>query len=307
MEETNMKRISKILTLVLALCTLLSVSVFASGEPSGEAPAGVVPGTYVDGDNTLVIADDMTFVMETAGENMDGAAFLLTVTGTVSTDGKFAITGVFDGDMDLTSLATEEQLAGNLATVEATYAAAAGTSKGVVPGTYTDGTLTLIIADDMTFSMDKTGENMDGAAFVLTVTGTVTADGVFTITGLTDGAVELIDLATEDQLAADLASVEAVYAAATATPASGEAGVAPGTYTDGVNTLVIADDLTFVMNKTGENMDGAAFNLTVAGTVTPDGIFTITSLKDGDIELIEMATADQLAADLASVQAAFAG
>jgi len=114
-------------------------------------------------------------------------------------------------------------------------------------------------------------------------------------------------MATEEQKAADLATVEAVYAAATASPASGEAGVAPGTYTDGVNTLVIAEDLTFVMNKTGENMDGAAFTLTVAGTVTPDGVFTITSLKDGDIELIEMASADQLAADLASVQAAFAG
>ena len=155
--------------------------------------------------------------------------------------------------------------------------------------------------------MDKTGENTDGAAFNLTVAGTVTADGIFTITSLKDGDIELIEMATEDQLAADLASVEAVYAAATAAPASGEAGAAPGTYTDGVNTLVIADDMTFVMNKTGENMDGAAFNLTVGGTVTPDGVFTITSLKDGDIELIEMATEDQLAADLASVQAAFAG
>lgn len=307
MEEPNMKRMSKILTLILALCMLLSVGAFASGEPSGEAPSGVVPGTYVDGDNTLVIADDMTFVMETAGENMDGAAFVLTVTGTVSADGKFAITGVFDGEFDLTSLATEEQLAGNLATVEATYAAASGAAKGVVPGTYTDGALTLVIADDMTFVMDKAGENMDGAAFNLTVAGTVTPDGVFTITSLRDGDMELIEMASADQLAADLASVEAVYAAATAAPASGEAGVAPGTYTDGINTLVIANDLTFVMNKTGENMDGAAFTLTVGGTVTPDGVFTITSLKDGDMELIEMATEDQLAADLASVQAAFAG
>ncbi len=188
-----MKRMSKILTLALALCMLLSLSVFASGEPSGEAPAGVVPGTYIDGANTLIIADDMTFTMETAGENMDGAAFVLTVIGTVSPDSKFAITGVFDGDMDLTSLATEEQLAGNLATVEATYAAAADAAKGVVPGTYTDGTLTLIIADDMTFSLDKTGQNMDGADFVLTVTGTVTPDGVFTITGLNEGDKEHIE------------------------------------------------------------------------------------------------------------------
>lgn len=300
-----MKRMTKILTLVLALCMLLSLSVFASGEPSGEAPAGIVPGTYVDGANTLVIADDMTFTMEKVGVNMDGAEFAMVVKGVVENDA-FVITGIFDGEFDVFSLATEDQIAADLASVEAAYAAgsASGEAAGVVPGTYTDGVHTLVIADDMTFSLDKTGENMDGAAFVLTVTGTVTADGVFTITGLTDGAVELIEMATEEQLAADLATVVDTYAAATA---AAPAGVAPGTYTDGVNTLVIADDLTFVMNKTGANMEGAAFTLTVAGTVTPDGVFTITSLKDGDIELIEMATADQLAADLASVQAAFAG
>lgn len=298
-----MKRMSKILTLALAFCLLLSVCVFASGDPSDETPTGVLPGTYVDGANTLVIADDMTFIMETAGENMDGAAFSLTVTGTVSADGVFAITGLFDGDMDLTSLASEDQLAGNLATVEATYAAASGSVSGVVPGTYTDGSLTLVIADDMTFTMDKTGESMDGTAFVLTVGGTVTADGIFTITSLRDGDMELIEMATEDQLAADLASVQEVYVAASG--ATG--GAAPGTYTDGINTLIIADDMTFTMDKTGENMDGTAFVLTVGGTVSADGTFTITSLRDGDMELIEMATEDQLAADLASVQAAFAG
>lgn len=299
-----MKRMSKILTLALTFCLLLSVCVFASGDPSGEAPAGVLPGTYVDGANTLVIADDMTFTMETAGENMDGAAFSLTVTGTVSADGVFTITGLFDGDMDLTSLASEDQLAGNLATVEATYAASSGSVSGVVPGTYTDGSLILIIADDMTFTMDKTGESMDGTAFVLTVGGTVTADGIFTITSLRDGDMELIEMATEDQIAADLASVQEVYAAAAG---STTAGAAPGTYTDGINTLIIADDMTFTMDKTGENMDGTAFVLTVGGTVSADGTFTITSLRDGDIELIEMATEDQIAADLASVQAAFAG
>ncbi len=99
----------------------------------------------------------------------------------------------------------------------------------------------------------------------------------------------------------------------TAAIASGEPsgevaqGVAPGTYTDGVNTLVIADDMSFSMDKTGENMDGGAFVLTVTGTVDADANFTITGLFDGDLNLIDMATADQLAADLASVQAAFAG
>ena len=302
-----MKRMTRILTLVLALCMLFTLGAFASGEPSSQPsgePAGIKPGTYVDGANTLVIADDMTFTMEKVGINMDGAEFAMVVKGVVENDA-FVITGIFDGEFDVFSLATEDQIAADLASVEAAYAAgsASGEAAGVVPGTYTDGVHTLVIADDMTFSLDKTGENMDGAAFVLTVTGTVTADGVFTITGLTDGAVELIEMATEEQLAADLATVVDTYAAATAAPA----GVAPGTYTDGVNTLVIADDLTFVMNKTGANMEGAAFTLTVAGTVTPDGVFTITSLKDGDIELIEMAAADQLAADLASVQAAFAG
>lgn len=302
-----MKHMTRILTLVLALCMLFTLGAFASGEPSGQPsgePVGIKPGTYVDGANTLVIADDMTFTMEKVGINMDGAEFAMVVKGVVENDA-FVITGIFDGEFDVFSLATEDQIAADLASVEAAYAAgsASGEAAGVVPGTYTAGDHVLVIADDMTFSLEKAGENMDGAAFNLTVSGTVTVDGVFTITSLKDGDIELIEMATADQLAADLATVVDTYAAATAAPA----GVAPGTYTDGVNTLVIADDLTFVMNKTGANMEGAAFTLTVAGTVTPDGVFTITSLKDGDIELIEMATADQLAADLASVQAAFAG
>ena len=42
-----MKRMSKLLTLVLALCMLLSVSAFASAEPASAEPAGgVAPGTY---------------------------------------------------------------------------------------------------------------------------------------------------------------------------------------------------------------------------------------------------------------------
>ncbi len=90
--------------------------------------------------------------------------------------------------------------------------------------------------------------------------------------------------------------------------ASGEAGtVAPGTYTDGEHTLVIADDMTFSMEKTGQNLEGAEFVLLVTGTVSPEGEFTITGLFDGDINLIEVASADQVAADLASVQAAFNG
>ena len=134
-------KLSKLLALVLAFCMVLSLGVFADMEPpegdkkdegvpaAEEAAAGVTPGTYTDGANTLVIADDFTFVLETAGEDMDGGAFALTVKG-VYADGAFTITGVFDGDMDLTEIASEEQLAGNLATVEALAGAGAGEAAG---------------------------------------------------------------------------------------------------------------------------------------------------------------------------------
>ncbi len=216
-----MKRMSKLLTLALALCMLLSVSAFASAEPATAEPAGgVVPGTYTDGTNTLVIADDLTFIMYKDGENMDGAAIAMTVVGTVTEDAVFTITGIFDGELDVFSLATDDQVAADQASVEACYAAGGAAAAGVAPGTYTDGTYTLIIADDMTFTMKKAGENMDGASFEMTVNGTVTADGVFTITALLDGDIDVFSLATEDQIANDLATVEEVYAAATA--ASGE-------------------------------------------------------------------------------------
>ena len=218
-----MKSMSKILTLILALCLLLSVGAFASaepasGEPSGEASAeDGIAGTYTDGVNTLVIAEDLTFKMEKTGLNMEGAEFVLTVTGTVDAAGNFAIEGLFDGDINLIEVATEDQIAADLASVEAAFAAgkadASGepSGEGVAPGTYTDGVNTLVIADDLTFKMEKTGLNMEGAEFVLTVTGTVDADGNFAIEGLFDGDINLIEVATEDQIAADLASVVAAY------------------------------------------------------------------------------------------------
>ena len=96
----------------------------------------------------------------------------------------------------------------------------------------------------------------------------------------------------------------ATFAAGGASAAPAAAGsVVPGTY----GSLVIHDDMTFTMNKTGQNMEGEDFVLTVTGTVTPDGEFTITGLFDGDINLIEVATEDQIAADLASVYAAYQG
>ena len=84
-------------------------------------------------------------------------------------------------------------------------------------------------------------------------------------------------------------------------------GYAPGTYTDGVNTLVLADDMTFVMQKTGENMDGAAFVLTVTGTVDADGSVTLTGLFDGDLNLFDLATEAQIAADTATAVALLNG
>ena len=77
---------------------------------------------------------------------------------------------------------------------------------GIVPGTY--GALT--VNPDMTFTMQKTGQNLEGTEFVLTVSGVV-ENGEFVLTSLSDGMVELIEMATEDQKAADLASVYAAY------------------------------------------------------------------------------------------------
>ncbi len=134
-----MKKILSI-TVVLALILCLSAAAFASGEasaasgePSSGEPSGetVVPGTYTDGELTLVIADDMTFSMDTIGQNMEGEDFVLTVKGTVTADGVFTVTGVFDGELDLFELASEEQIAENLAAVEAVYAAATASGEAL--------------------------------------------------------------------------------------------------------------------------------------------------------------------------------
>lgn len=215
-----MKRMTRLMTLILALCMVISLSAFASGEPSGEASAepAIAPGTYTDGVCTLVIADDMTFSLEKTGENMDGAAFVLTVTGAV-VDGAFVIDGLWDGEINLIDMATEEQKAADLASVESAFAGGASGEAseepsgeaGIVPGTYTDGVNTLVIAEDMTFVMNKAGENMDGAAFAMTIKGVV-EDGEFVITAILDGELDVFLLATAEQIAADTASVQAAYA-----------------------------------------------------------------------------------------------
>lgn len=35
----------------------------------------------------------------------------------------------------------------------------------------------MVIADDLTFTLEKTGQNLEGEDFVMLVTGTVTEDG----------------------------------------------------------------------------------------------------------------------------------
>ena len=209
-----MKHLSKLLVLLLSLCLVLSLGAFASGEPSGDpsaepsgepsAEAGAVkPGTYTDGDRTLVIADDFTFTMDQIGQNMEGEDFVLTVTGTVTEDGVFTVTGVFDGDLDLSELATEEQLANNLAVVEEVYAAA--TASGEPSGEAPAGDF--VLNDDGTFVLMKTGQNLEGQEFAMKVTGVVNEDGAVTLTGIFDGDLDLLELATEEQIAADTASV----------------------------------------------------------------------------------------------------
>ena len=115
----------RIAALLLALAMLCAVSVFASGEPSaapsGEPAAAVEPGTYSDGVNTLVIADDMTFTMEKTGQNMEGTDFVLLVTGVVGADGSFTITGLYDGTINLMEVASADQVAADLASVESAY------------------------------------------------------------------------------------------------------------------------------------------------------------------------------------------
>ena len=160
----------------------------------------------------------------------------------------------------------------------------------------------ITVNEDHTFSMEKPGKNMEGEEFVLTVTGTINEDGSFVIDGLYDGEINLIEVASEEQLKADEASVAAALAAR-----EGEDEGLPGTYSDGEHTLIIADDLTFTMEKTGQNMEGEDFTMLVTGKFSEDGTFVIEGLYDGEINLVEVASEEQLKGDCATVQKAFDG
>ena len=164
----------------------------------------------------------------------------------------------------------------------------------------------ITVNDDNTFSMEKTGQNMEGEDFLLIVTGKINDDGSFVIDGLYDGDINLIEIASEDQLKEDEASVAAALAALEDADEDEDDSL-PGTYTDGEHTLIIADDLTFTMEKTGQNMEGEDFVMIVTGTFSEDGTFVIDGLYDGEINLVEIASEDQIQADHDTVQKAFDG
>lgn len=179
-------------------------------------PKKAVPGTYTDGTSTMTLEEDGTFVITTVGQNMEGAEFTLTVKGTASEDGEIAITGVFDGDLDLTELASEEQLNENLEIAKALYEIALKESAGAddgQAGTYASDKGTLEIAEDGTFVLTTKGANMEGAEFTLTVKGTVDEAGTFAITGVFDGDLDLTELASPEQLQENLDILNELYAA----------------------------------------------------------------------------------------------
>ena len=155
---------------------------------------------YFDGAGTVsTMSVDATSVWNVTGESKLDTLTVAAggvVNGVVTVNGSevdVSKGGAWTGDIVIAPAAGSGEPSGN----------AAG---GIVPGTY--GALT--VNPDMTFTMQKTGQNLEGAEFVLTVSGVV-ENGEFVLTSLSDGMVELIEMATEDQKAADLASVYAAY------------------------------------------------------------------------------------------------
>lgn len=265
-----MKKLSKLVALILSLCLVLSVSVFAAAA-----------GTYTDGENSIEVFEDGTFVMTKAGADLDGNPFQLTVKGTIDDEGNMAITELTDGQIDLTEMASEEQKAGDLATAQALYEAmnAEGgeeESEGVKPGTYTNGTSTMEIAEDMTFVMTTPGQNLDGAEFALTVKGTIGEDGAITITGVFDGDIDLTEMASEEQMAKDTATAEAIYAIAL------EESKAGG---EEESALEVAEDGSFVTKAKTINMAGDEIEVTITGKIDETGEVILESIVDGPMDL----------------------
>jgi len=96
--------------------------------------------------------------------------------------------------------------------------------------------------------------------------------------------------------AASLMMSAAVFAA----PAAEEI-----TFQDETGSIVVSPDNSFIVTTQGQNMEGAAFDLYVIGSADENGTITLTSLTDGQVELIEMASEEQLANDTATAQALY--
>ena len=76
---------------------------------------------------------------------------------------------------------------------------------------FKDETGEIVVAEDHTFVLTTEGRNMEGDPFVLYVVGFVDENGDITITSLTDGQIELLELASEEQLSQNIAVAEALY------------------------------------------------------------------------------------------------
>lgn len=296
----------KLLSLMLALAVVLSLGAvaFAADTYAVELVNGM-DGSVVD---TVEVAagEDLVFTIScSAPADMGPTAPGEDGAGVTTTSGTIAYSNITTGgpnaypivetvtvsgitaDATVTITPNPAEVDGQFPAITMGEVAASGEPSGemVVPGEYTDGVNTLIIADDMTFSMEKTGLNMDGAEFVLLVTGTVTEDGEFTIDGLFDGDINLAEVATEEQIAADLADVVAVYKAATASgEPSGEAADLPDQiHIDGVDVMgafTIDVDVTFVDQGSGDPTFYISFEGHIIEGTISQGVWTPAS---GDV------------------------
>jgi hypothetical protein len=192
-----MKRMSKLFAMLLAFCMVLSVSAFASGEAAPAAGASV-EDAYVEYIHEFLLAELEVNSSMTIDQVEDEFMPLIEAGDYTS----FPADMVFSGMLNSGAAMTFEE-----------FAAQYVPGDDGLAGTYTDGVNTLIVAEDGTFTMDKTGQNMEGEDFVLTLTGTITEAGEVTIDGMFDGDINLVELATEEQMADDIASVEAAFAA----------------------------------------------------------------------------------------------
>jgi hypothetical protein len=193
--------------MLLAFCMVLSVSAFASGEAAPAEDGASVEDAYVEYIHEFLLAELEVNSSMTIDQVEDEFMPLIEAGDYTS----FPADMVYSGMLNSGAAMTFEEFA-------AQYVPAGDDG---LAGTYTDGVNTLIVAEDGTFIMDKTGQNMEGEDFVLTLTGTITEAGEVTIEGMFDGDINLVELASEDQMAEDIASVEAAFAA-------GKVGVAAG-------------------------------------------------------------------------------